>query len=79
MSGDTSCGLIEILLDLIKYISGETLKLIRALNFLPLLCQVIFEAVRGFTFNSDIAIDDVSFSTECYPSEGKSFNLFESE
>ncbi|XP_067052699.1 deleted in malignant brain tumors 1 protein-like isoform X2 [Acropora muricata] len=31
--------------------------------------QVIFEAVRGVTYHSDIAIDDVSFSTECYPSE----------
>lgn len=31
--------------------------------------QVIFEAVRGGSYRSDIAIDDVSFSTECYPSE----------
>ena len=47
--------------------------------FLPILSQVIFEAVRGGTYHSDIAIDDVSFSTECYPSEGKRLHLFESE
>jgi len=35
--------------------------------------QAIFEAERGLTFHGDIAIDDVSFSPQCYPSEGKKF------
>ncbi|PFX16283.1 Neurotrypsin [Stylophora pistillata] len=31
--------------------------------------QVIIEAERGSTFHGDIAVDDISFSSQCYPSE----------
>ena len=33
--------------------------------------QVIIEAERGLTYHGDISIDDISFSPQCYPSEGK--------
>lgn len=53
------------------------------LAFLPIVCsfkfqfdqsffhQVIFEAVRGLTYYGDISIDDLSFSPECYTTEGE--------
>ncbi|XP_020605209.1 uncharacterized protein LOC110044027 isoform X4 [Orbicella faveolata] len=40
-----------------------------AINTTWTVSQVIFEAERGATFHSDIAIDDISFSAQCYPSE----------
>lgn len=40
-----------------------------AINTTWIVSQVIFEAERGSTFHGDIAIDDISFSPQCYPSE----------